>query len=157
MNCSIGRFVDWRKVVLCLLSVAALNLQAGDVTVGVWIPMVPLNEPLSWMVHAATVSWTSGDGSKTNVVTDLAKRLDILKWHKVFQLPYGTENFVIIFTPEYGYELDRPGSILINNGEPVKDHVYLTDDQVPRPVVAGYYIDCSAAHASAAWTRGDGR
>ena len=40
-SCSIGRFVDWRKVALCLLSVAALNLQAGDVTVGVWIPIVP--------------------------------------------------------------------------------------------------------------------
>ena len=68
-NCLIGRFVDWRKVALCLLSVAALNLQAGDVTVGVWIPTVPLHTSLSW---------TSGDGSKTNVLTDadLAPRMD---------------------------------------------------------------------------------
>ena len=66
MNFLIGRFVDWRKVALCLLSVAALNLQAGDVTVGVWIPIVPLNSS-SWTLHS-TLSWTSGDGSKTNVV-----------------------------------------------------------------------------------------
>ena len=91
-----------------------------------------------------------------NVAADLVKRLDILKWHKVFQLPYGTENFVIIFTPQYGYGLDRPGIIEINDGKPVKDHVYLTDDQVPRPVITGCFIDCSAAHATAAWTRGNG-
>ena len=153
-NCSIGRFVDWRKGALFLLSVAALNLQAGDVTVGVWIPHVPAS-PSSWVLHT-TLSWTSGDGSKTNVVTDLTKRLDIQKWFQVFQLPYGTENFVIIFTPEYGFGLDRPGIVEINDGKPVKDHVYLTDDQVPRTVVTGCIIDCSAAHATAVWTRGDG-
>ena len=99
-NCAFGwsvRSLDWRKVALCLLSVAALNLLAGDVTVGVWIPIVPKDSPL-W--KHVTVSWTGGDGSKTNVVTDLTKRLDIQKWHMVFQLPYGTENFVIIITPD---------------------------------------------------------
>ena len=153
-NCSIGRFVDWRKVALCLLSVAALNLQAGDVTVGIWMPMVPWHSPL-W--KHATVSWTGGDGSKTNVVTDLKKRLNNQKWHMVFQLPYGTENFVIIFTPDYGYGLDRSGIVEINKGEPVEGvETYLTDDQIPRLVVTGCYVDCSAAHATAAWTRGDG-
>ena len=154
-NARMSGMFDWRKAALCLLmSVAAWNLQAGDVTVGVWIPILPSSSPACKL--EPTVSWTSGDGSKTNVVTDLTKRIDIQKWYYVFQLPYGTENFAIIFTPDYGFGLDRSGIVEINDGQPVKDHVYLKDDQVPRPVITGCFVDCSAAHATAVWTRGDG-
>ena len=100
-----------------------------------------------------TTGWTSGDKAVTNAFP--------YSFGGEVAIREKTRNLTIVFTPEYGYSLDYGGNPdkggLIEYPGPLTADFAVDPTLVPRAVRTGHMLTgCGVAHATAAWTRGDG-